>query len=219
MEGTEVQKLILEQAERALKKTYEKLVWFGDKASANASINGVNGLWSVAFAEGIAANEIQNVDINSGSALNPGDGIDILTNVWENSPNELKAWAINEKAFYVSGSVYEQYLKDTEGQGLTCCVDQNYTNLINGQTALTFRGVPVIPFYSWDSFLNTGGTVFQHRVLLTVPGQNIVLGTDAQSDLNRIESRFRWEDEKMYTRIKSVFGVDYACDVLLSLGL
>jgi hypothetical protein len=219
MKGTAVQSLILMQAERALRKTYEKLVWFGDKASANAGLSGVNGLWSVHFPQGIADGKIENVNINSGSALNPGDGIDILTHVWENAPNELKAWAMNEKAFYVTGSVYEQYMKDTEGQGLTCCVDQQYTNLINGQTALTFRGMPVIPFYSWDAYFNGQGQADQHRVLFTVPAQNIVIGTDAQSDLNTIESRFFWKDEKVYTRIKSVFGVDYACESLISLGL
>ena len=151
--------------------------------------------------------------------MNAGDGIDILTKVWENSPNELKAWAMSEKAFYVSGSVYEQYMKDTEGQGLTCCVDQNYTNLVNGQTALTFRGIPVIPFYSWDSFYDGQGQELQHRVLLTVPSENIVMGTDSASDLNTIESRFIWEKRKVLTRIASVFGVDYACESLLSLGL
>lgn len=216
---SDIQKVVIGQAERALRKTYDRLIWFGNKASANASLNGVNGLWSVAFAEGIAANEIKNVDINSGSVLNAGDGIDILTNVWENSPNQLKAWAINQKAFYVSGSVYEQYMKDTEGQGLTCCVDQQYTNLVNGQQALTFRGIPVIPFYSWDSFYDAAGQPLQHRVMLTVPTENIVIGTDAASDLNTIESRYIWESQKVKTRIASIFGVDYACESLLSLGL
>jgi hypothetical protein len=217
MEGTQVQALILAQAERALRKTYDRLIWFGDKASADASINAVNGLWSVAFAEGIAANEIKNVDINSGSALNAGDGIDILTNVWENSPNELKAF--DGKMFYVSGSVYEQYLKDLEGQGSTCCVDANYQNLVGGLTAVTFRNIPVIPFYSWDTYYQSQGQNNEHRVLLTVPGENLVIGTDSSSDLNSIVSRYFWKDEKMYTRIKSVFGVDYACETLLSIGL
>jgi hypothetical protein len=217
--NTQVQSVILGQAERALIKTYDKLTWFGDKSSDNASINGVNGLWSVHFAQGIADDKINNVDINSGSVLNAGDGIDILTKVWENSPNELKAWAMNEKAFYVSGSVYEQYMKDTEGQGLTCCVDQQYTNLVSGQMALTFRGIPVIPFYSWDSYYSANGQDLQHRVLLTVPSMNIVIGTDSESDLNNIESRYWWKDKKVYTRIASVFGVDYACESLLSLGL
>jgi hypothetical protein len=219
LEGTEVGDLILMQAEKALRKTYDRLLWFGDKASANNNVNGIDGLWSVYFAEGIAAGDIKNVDINSGSPLVAGDGKDILTKVWENSPSELKAWAMNEKAFYVSGSVYEQYMKDLEGQGATTAVSENYTNLVNGLTALTFRGIPVIPFYSWDSFYNGKGQLNEHRVLFTVPGENIVIGTDAQSDLNTIESKYFWKDEKMYTRIKSVFGVNYATDVLLSLGL
>lgn len=216
---TQIQGVILGQAERALRKTYERLTWFGDRASENSRLNGVDGLWSVAFANGIASNELSSIDINSGSVLNAGDGIDILTQVWENSPNELKAWAMNQKAFYVSGSVYEQYMRDTEGQGLTCSVDQNYTNLVNGQTALTFRGIPVIPFYSWDSFYSSQGEDLQHRVLFTVPSQNIMIGTDNASDLNSIESRYIWESQKVLTRIASVFGVDYACSSLLSLGL
>ena len=92
-------------------------------------------------------------------------------------------------------------------------------NLTNGQRALMFRGIPVVPFYSWDSHYAAQGQADQHRVLFTVPTENLVIGTDAASDLNSIESRFFWKDEKVYTRIKSVFGVDYACEVLLSLGL
>lgn len=215
--NTRINDLVIMQAERALRKTYERLIWFGDKASSKSSINGLNGLWSKHFADGIAANKINNVSIGSGAPLTAGDGISILTSVWENSPNELKAAA--NKAFYVSGSVYEQYMKDLEGQGLTCCVDANYTNLVGGLQAVTFRGIPVIPFYSWDSYYTSQGQADQHRVLLTVPSENIVLGTDNASDLNRIESRYFWKDEKVYTRIAAELGVDYACEVLLSLGL
>lgn len=215
--GTEIQNLVVKQAERALRKTYEKLAWFGDKTSTNAYLNAVDGLWSVKFAEGIAAGDIQNVSIGSGSPLTAGDGKDILTQVWENSPNELKAYD-GQKAFYVTGSVYEQYMKDLEGEG-TINVESQYMNLVNGQRVLMFRGMPVVPFYSWDSHYSALGQADQHRVLFTVPSENLVIGTDAASDLNSIESRFFWKDEKVYTRIKSVFGVDYACNVLLSLGL
>lgn len=217
--GTPIQELVLMQAEKALRKTYEKLAWFGDMSSTNAYINAVDGLWSVKFAQGIAAGDIQNVNIGSGAALTPGDGIDILTSVWNNAPNELKAYEEGMKAFYVTGSVYEQYMADLEGQGLTTSVDANYMNLTNGMRVLTFRGMPVIPFYSWDSYYASQGQADQHRVLFTVPSENLVIGTDAASDLNRIESRFFWKDEKVYTRIKSVFGVDYATELLLSIGL
>jgi hypothetical protein len=215
--NTAIADLVTRQAERALRKTYERLIWFGDKGSVNKSINGLNGLWSKHFADGIAAGKIENVSIGSGSPLTAGDGIDALTAVWENSPNELKAAA--NKAFYVTGSVYEQYLKDLEGQGLTCCVDANYTNLVDGLQVVTFRGIPVIPFYSWDDYYTAQGQAHQHRILLTVPSENIVLGTDNSSDLNAIESRYFWKDEKVYTRISAELGVDYACEVLLSLGL
>lgn len=217
--GAAVIDLIARQAERALRKTYERLIWFGDRAGSDVSLQAANGLWSVQFAQGIAAGDINNVNINSGAPMTAGDGIDVLTQVWENAPNELKAWAINQKAFYVSGSVYEQYLKDLEGQGAAVAVDANYTNLVNGLQAVTFRGIPVIPFYSWDSHYQSKGQNNQHRVLFTVPAENIVIGTDAQSDLNMLESRYDWITEKVYVRMRSVFGVDYACESLLSVGL
>ena len=213
--GTVIFGIVEDMVRNAVIKDNMRLAFFGDKTSANPEYNSVDGFWRVYLPGFVNANQCPYFNTGSGAALSSGDGIEFLRTVYDNADIRLKGLPNTMKRFYVSGSISMQYLEDLENSS---GIESAYRLLQDGTQQLTFRGIPVVTMWSWDSIMASDfNAPDTHFVLYTTP-DNLALG----GDVTDTESQFRvWYDEedeqvKIKTRYKMGFNVIHPS--LLSVG-
>ena len=215
LSGTEIMNILLLKVQDAAMLDYMRLFWFGDKSSLDAAYNVTDGLWSVYIPDLVANNLIPYTNLNSGAALTPGDGIAALEAVYESAPLALKGLGKSEKRFFVSGDIYEQYIRDLENGGGG---DAGLQMLMNGVETVTYRGIVVVPNYNWDQYTaNDLNQPLQHQVLYTTPN-NLVFATDLFSDLSSILVFYDELEEKTYVKVNGKMGTNYVHPSLMSTG-
>lgn len=204
--GTLLMQLAESMIRTAVKKDNLRLAFFGDKSDTDPAYDCVDGLWTVHIPAFVTANQCPYFDTGSGTALSAGEGIGHLNTIYSNQDVRLRGLPTNLKKFYVTGSVYEQYLTDLEAGG---GADGGWRMSQDGVERLYYRGIEVMPMWSWDEIMaNDFSAPNSHMILLTTP-QNLAMGTDMQSS----ETQFRvWYDEndeqvKIKSRWKHGFQV------------
>lgn len=215
LSGTEVMNLLLLKVQDAAMLDFMRLFWFGDKSSLDAAYNVTDGLWSAYIPELVANNLIPYTNLNSGAALTSGDGIAALEAVYESAPLALKGLMKGEKRFFVSGDIYEQYIRDLENGGGG---DAGLQMLMNGVETVTYRGIQVVPNYNWDQYTtNDLNQPLQHQVLYTSPS-NLVFATDLLGDLSSILVFYDELEEKTFVKVNGKMGTNYVHPSLMSVG-
>lgn len=213
--GTMIESIILQRVRTGIKKDIIRLTHFGDKSSVNPAYNSLNGFWTVIYpALTTGTPLVPRTNTGSGSDIAAGDGIEIMRDVYEQAPNELKAIDPSQKFFNVTGSVYDALIRDYEDAGGG---DYGFGLLRNGQNVLTFRGIPVYARREWDIYATALGTTKPHYVEYTTP-LNKVLATDVDSPENQFKTWFNEETEKYNVKTRFKLGVDYIHHSLISLG-
>lgn len=210
--GTLLMEILITRVQQAIKKDIEKLAFYGDKASADANINLTDGMWVYLF-DLVSKALIPYVNSGSGAPLTAGDGIDILTEMYENQTNELKAVAPNEKVFLVTTDLFYQYVKDLENGSIN---SEAYTaNIEDGGRGSRFRGIEVRPMWDWQQYaLDFQGQADAHQAILTTR-DNMVMATDVQSPQNQLEVWYDRDSELNKVRTRFRFGFNYKLEEFL----
>lgn len=205
LSSTLIEQLLILRIREAIKLDLDRIVHFGDTTSTNPDFDQIDGFWTKIYTDFVTANQMSYVNSGSGTALSDGDGIDLLKQVYDKAPLQLKGLPNSEKQFNVSASVYQQYVEDIENGGGG---DFGLSQMINGAEAVTFRGIPVNPRWRWDEVM-TGdlSSANAHLVEFTTPA-NKVIATDL---VNAQEDFVIWHDElreKMYIKSKWKLGAN-----------
>lgn len=222
LEGTPLANIWMQRARLGIQRQINKLAFFGDKATADATQNIVDGLWTVYIPQLVSQNLVPRVDSQSGTPLGSGDAIDLLDEVFESASNELKAFDISQRRMIVSNNIFEQLTKDIrDGAANSCCYIEE---LENGRTMIRFRGVQVIPMLRWQELASqymTGiipnvGTD-ANLVLYTIP-QNLILATDQVSAISQMRFWFDELEEKTYMKSCFKLGFNYVHPSLMAVA-
>ena len=201
---------------QALKKQMLKVAFFGNKASVDDAVNITDGMWSVYIPQLVAGNLVPYINSNSGTPLGAGDGIDLLTAVWENSSNVLAAVPEAQKVLLVSANVYRQYLQDLQNNGVSSAA--HLTLLTNGAQRLTFNGIEVRPMYDWQQYAAQYLNVTDANFVLYTERTNFVLGTDIANPINQSIAWHDEEDEKLKVKSKFYLGFNYKHSDLITVA-
>jgi hypothetical protein len=216
-EGTPINSIISQLIEDAVRRDVFRRVSFGESGNSSADWNQIDGLWTLMIDSSGGSNYCVR---RAGSALGTGsltadNAIAALQAVWDESHNLLKAVSVSQKKFYVTGSVYDGYLKKLQGTGAV--TEQAFTNIQTGKSSLTFNGVDVVPVRIWDTELEDSanplfGTA-KHLVILTTK-PNHILGIESGADLNKVEGWYERKDRKYYFEGNMKMGYQYLhCDL------
>lgn len=212
--GTEVQTVIDNMMEDALRRDTFRRFSFGDSTSGSPDWNTIDGLWQRLIDTAGGSNYcVRKIAGNLGTgALTAGQGLATLQAVYDGSSNLLKA-VLTKLKYFVTGSIYDNYVKSLQGTGAT---EQAYTATINGIKTITFNGIPVIPIRAWDEDLadvtNPLSSTTRHLVLLTIR-ENHRFGVENGKDLNRIEGWYDRDSRLFKFEGKMKFGYQYLhCD-------
>lgn len=149
------------------------------------------------------------------TTLVAGAGKTILQKLYEARTNELSEFDATDCRFYVTRSVYENYLAYLQGLG----TEASFTMILNGKPTLTYNGIPVLKRADWDKRINSAdfGGVMPHRAMLTTP-KNLVIGTDAMDDKTTVEAWYEKKDQLNYFRAQYCLGTQYVHPLYMTLA-
>tara|TARA_R110000764_G_scaffold115173_4_gene202202 strand:- start:6753 stop:7736 length:984 start_codon:yes stop_codon:yes gene_type:complete len=215
LEGTALMDTILQNVRNGIAEDVVRLAWFGDTAAAAGAnkdcYDSTDGWWKLFIADAVI-NARKTAIANSG-AFATGDGLIALRAMYAAAPSALQGVATNDKAYYVSRLIYDDYMTSLEDLGNA----EGFSQLVDGSMKLYFRGIEVIPMYIWD--VATAQLALADDVRAAyVAKQNLAVGTDT-NDLEG-EMKMFYDDltEKVYVRAYFKLGFQFLHDSLVQIG-
>ena len=212
--GTALMNTILANVKQSIGNDITKLAWFGDTAEAgsNAScFDSTDGWWKLLIADTVV--DGNKVAIANSGAFATGDGLLNLRKMWASAPSALQGVPANERGIYVSRLIYDDYLTSLENLGNA----EGYSTLVDGLVKVYFRGVEVIPMYSWDTSVAQKLITDDVRAVY-VAKQNLVVGTDTNDPQGEMRMFYDELTEKVYIRAYFKLGFQFLHDSLVQIG-
>ena len=208
LEGTEIEKLMLEAMVYAGDTDLKRMIWLGNKSIIAANLtngatdvgnyNQVNGVWQRLKA-GVVAGTIPRYTITQNAATTTAgqsftadadSGVfwapTILRAVYRNQKPVLRKMNKKAKKFYVDQATYDNY---SESLAFNKTLESARMQLLNGTDTLSFEGIPleindVVDTYLASDFTFGSGAnqtiTDPHRVLLTVK-DNLQFSVDTET--------------------------------------
>jgi len=220
LSGTLVESIARQRFQEGIRKDLEKLAFYGNKAyTANpdeiVNINQTDGMWVYLFGL-VAKDVIPYINTGSGAALNAGDGIEIMQEVWQNQANVLKAVPNSNKVFLVTTDLYYQYKEDL--QFGTASSSAFIPTLEQGVGGDLYQGIEVRPMWDWQGYANRFQGIDQaHQVILTTK-DNMVMGTNVANPRSEFRSWYDIDSELYKMRSKFVAGFNYKYEEFFVVG-
>jgi len=218
-----LQSLIFEQIVEQMKVDVMKVMFFGDNslgAGSTSIYSVIDGVFTK-FLDNEASYCVQ--PINNATFPNQHNSIlaadnarDVLRQIWEQSSLILRALPDNQKAFWVTQSVWDNYFQSL----LTnCCVEGSWKMGQDGVNKLFYRGIELFPLPFADLSLSseTGNPFYdeiRHFAVLTAKS-NHYMGVERASDLNNLTSCFDCRTNSNLFKGRMRFGYNFVqCDLI-----
>lgn len=213
--GTQLMSIAEMLIRNAVKKDNMRLAFFGNRSDTDPAYDCTDGFWTVILPNFVTNDQCPYFDTGSGTALSAGDGIEHLRTIYDNQDVRLKGLPNTMKKFWVSGSIYEQYLNDLEDGG---GADGGWRLLQDGTQMLQFRGIEVKPMWLWTEIMAADFAQSQaHLVLLTSPS-NLCMATDMLDPESQFRIWYDEEDEQVKIKARWKHGFNIVHPQLLSVG-
>jgi hypothetical protein len=218
--GTAMQTVFQTLFVNGLVRDINRLAYFGDRTSASANFDALDGMWSVVYPAEVAASRTPFYDISEATttalaSASAGRGVEILKSVYDLQSTALYGVADSEKVFNVSRSVYDKYRSDLESTSVNASF--NGEMIINGLPVLKYRGIDVVCNPTWTADATAAGVVGRNFVELTTRFNKVLV-----SNLNGMDFSFRtWfeqKDEKVYIMARPKIGFDIIHGTLAVVG-
>lgn len=153
------------------------------------------------------------------SILAADNARDVLRQLWGQSNIRLKALPDSQKAFWVTGSVWENYYDSLINN---CCTEGSWRLSQDGTTDLFYRGIKLIPLWFADDTLgaatNADSNPFydevRHFAIYTAKN-NHYMGVERTSDLDNLVACFDCLTNKTVFKGRFRAGYNFVqCDLI-----
>jgi len=139
--------------------------------------------------------------------------------IWKNQPKTLRAIPRNQKRFYVTSTIWDNYWKTLENTS----TDSGLTRLQDGTEILKYRGVELVEMPEWDDALADSANPFatpvgDNAIIYTIP-ENFVIGADVNDANAQMMQWYDPKDELVYRKGKWIQGVQYVEDELICFAI
>lgn len=207
----------------AMRRDIFKVMFLGNNSLGSGSTNiysAIDGVFT-AFFDGAGSYCVEPID-NSlpnqhNSVLATNQARDTFRLLWGNSSTLLKQLPANQKAIWVSGSMWENYYDSIIND---CCVEGAWVAGQNGLgDRLLYRGVELIPLWILDEALESDTTnpyydVIRHFAVYTAKN-NHIMGVENSADLNKLEMCYDCRTKETLIQGEMRFGYQYVlCDLI-----
>lgn len=138
------------------------------------------------------------------AALTTDEAQDTFKLMYQAMPAEMKK-LLPEMRILVTDTIWENYMETLESDG----TEQAHTKLVNGQSTLTYRGIPIINRNEWDIHIEEDFTgYYPHRALMTIP-RNLIFGTDKDGEETNAEFWYNKDEQTNKYRVQYKAGTQY----------
>jgi hypothetical protein len=211
-----LQTLIFKQIVDAARLDFWRLIFFGDNSLGAGSTNkfsAIDGVFTK-FADAETAYCVQPIGNTfpnqHDSVLAANQARDAFRLMWGNSSIQLKSVLNQNKVFWVTGSVYENYYDSLIDN---CCVEGSWQAGQDGINRLFYRGIEVKPLWFADESLSTDTTnpwydEIRHFIIYTTR-DNHMIGMERASDLNNLTMCFDCRTNENLIKGKMRFGYNF----------
>ena len=207
LSGTQLGNLINGLISDAVRRDMFRLGTLGDTGSSDPYYSPMDGLWPSMFA-GVLDYSVKRVG-SAITALNQTAGtraLDYLRSLWEGAPLILRQIPPARRVFAVTENVFNNLLqtyqdKTLDGGGLLLLTEA-------GSQSLSFNGVPVVPFPSWDADIEADSLGNNVRILYTTL-ENHVINIDASGDGTKYKIWVDDDTDDYKIRLKYKLGYQY----------
>lgn len=137
--------------------------------------------------------------------------------MYEAMPNVLRAVKKTGKLrFLVTASMEDNYIATLETLNGS---EAGFYTLVDGVKTLSYRGIPIITREEWDEHIEEDfGLIRPHRAILTWPEENLVFGTDGETDDALMEFFYDQVTQNNVMRVEMKCGTHVIHDELVVLG-
>ena len=218
-----LQSLIFEEVIEAAKMDIMKAMFFSDNSlgAADTSIySTIDGVFTKFFDSETAycVQPVNNATFPNqhNSVLAADNARDVFRELWGQSNIRLKQLPTNQKAIWVTGSVWENYYDSLINN---CCTEGSWKASQDGITTLYYRGIEVIPLWFADDSLSseTANPFYdevRHFAIYTAKA-NHYMGVERASDLNNLTSCFDCRTNSNLIKGRMRFGYNFVqCDLI-----
>jgi len=178
-------------------------IWAGNESSTNVSYNAFDGI--LTFIPQLVDAQVT-PKVAAPTAFNPGDGLQLLKDMYAEQDKVLYHQDPNKKCFYLTRGAYEQYYEDIEGLGGG---DAGRNQTINGWTGPMYRGIKIKQVSNMGIWLSEEHTDLGENFCLLAHEKNIVAGTDQSAMNATVESEYDTKDQKRWYRMEMEAGANY----------
>lgn len=222
--GNRLRTVIFNQVLEAARIELFKVIFLSNNSAGASSTNvytAIDGVFTKFFdsAASYCIKPTSNVLPNGhDSVITSAEAVAALRSVWGSAQLLLKQLPSNQKALWVSGSVWEAYYDAVIND---CCVEGSWQAGQNGLgDKLYYRGIELIPLWALDDALENDSTnpyydIIRHFVVLTAKN-NHILGVERASDLNNLEMCYVCETKKTLIQGEMRVGYNFAHCGLIS---
>lgn len=217
-----LQSIIFEQVLETAQRDIFKIMFLGDNSLGSGSTNpysAIDGVFTKFFDSQTAycVKTVSNAFPNThNSTLSADQARDELKRNFESANIRLKSLPANQKAFWVTQSVWENYYTSVLEN---CCNEGSWQAGQDGIGTLRYRGIPLIPLPIIDEALESDTTNpwyddIRHFVIYTAKA-NHYMGVERSSDLNNLTSCFDCRTNSNLIKGRMRFGYNFVqCDLI-----
>ena len=207
--GTIMEDIIRTSLSRGLSEDLIKLAWQSKSADSDAFYGNFDGFFQLIH--GNTSDNGYNLDLDStafesGGALATDGAVGAMRQMYEKSARELYDFAPEDLRYYVTKTVADNLLTTYENAG----TDSGLNRLEAGGSSLKFRGIPVVTMPTWDTAFddsaNPMASTIGDNAIVYTPKDNLVVASDITDIGSEALVWHDIKDEKMYTKVKFLFG-------------
>jgi len=215
-----LQSLIFEQIIETAKADVIKQTFLGDNSLPSTNVWGeIDGVFVKFFDAQTAycVKQVSNAFNNAhNSTVSTDQARDILKELYNGANIRLKSLPNSQKVFWVTQSVFENYLTSVLEN---CCNEGSWKAGQDGIERLRYRGIELLPLPVLDDALENDSThnwydKIRHFAIYTTKA-NHYLGVERASDLNNLTSCFDCRTNSNLIKGRMRFGYNFAqCDLI-----
>lgn len=216
LEGTELEKVLVDMTTPALSRDALRILFLSDTALTDPDYNQLDGAWKK-WRAGVAGGTIKRSSTLADNAMDaPDAAIALFTKMHRDASRALKRAAKAEKVFWVTDSIAENY-EDSLTRLNT--LETNRAALIDGIEVLTFKGIKVIPISLLDEYIEAdfspaANPDSPHRAVYTVM-DNHKVAMDEEADTTSIEFWYNRDEDMNKWRARYKLAYEYVFDDLI----
>ena len=253
--GTQLAEVIINRVRHGIEHDMVRNAWFGEAtitvASPDCTYQSMgNGLFhqlstGTAFRGGTSQHMNEVVGgltlaaatasyATVGGLISNADVILLLDNVFNTAPVELQQVPASEKRMFVTPNVYNAWYNCLTAVAVNGAVDYGHSEAQTGKGRLFYKGIEVVPCYTWDealalsatgagidlsaAFTQAGATTTTQTTngVVYTAKANLFIGTDVTRPENELKMFYDEASENMYVRAGFTMGFQYGFNSLVN---